>query len=83
MRNRLQSRSNKSCLQRDYPRLVTLLLPGIILLGMFTLYPIVKMFIMSFFNWRIGYQQTSDFVGLRNYIAVFSDPTAEIGRAHV
>lgn len=78
MRNHLQSRPNKSCLQRDYPRLVILLLPGIILLGMFTLYPIIKMFIMSFFNWRIGYQQTSDFVGLRNYIAVFSDPTAGI-----
>ncbi len=62
--------------RQDVVRLLTLLLPGLILLGMFTFYPILKMFIMSFFNWRIGYQQTSDFVGLQNYLAVFSDPVA-------
>ena len=72
------SRSRKHSIRRDNLRLATLLLPGIVLLGMFTLYPIVKMFIMSFFNWKIGYQQTSEFVGLQNYISVFSDPTAGI-----
>lgn len=60
----------------DGLRLLALLLPGIALLGMFTLYPIVKMFVMSFFDWKIGYQQVSAFVGLRNYILVFTDPVA-------
>ena len=72
------SRSGKRGIRRDNLRLAALLLPGIVLLGMFTFYPIVKMFIMSFFNWKIGYQQVSGFVGLQNYISVFNDPIAGI-----
>ncbi len=53
-----------------------LLLPGVAVLAMFTFYPIIKMFIMSFFNWKIGLDQVSQFVGLQNYIAVFTDPIA-------
>jgi multiple sugar transport system permease protein len=57
-------------------RLLALLLPGVAVLAMFTFYPIIKMFIMSFFNWKIGLDQISEFVGLKNYIAVFTDPIA-------
>lgn len=52
------------------------LLPGLITLTLFTFYPIIKMFIMSFFDWKIGFQQQSSFVGLANYQAVLSDPIA-------
>jgi len=34
------------------------------------------MTVMSFFNWKIGFSQTSEFVGLKNYIDVFTDPIA-------
>ena len=56
--------------------LLALLAPGVIMLAMFTLYPIIKMFIMSFFDWKIGFSQTSQFIGLENYITVLKDPIA-------
>lgn len=59
-------------------RIAVLLLPGVAMLSAFTLYPILKMFIMSFFDWRIGFGQTSRFVAMRNYADVFSDPTARL-----
>jgi len=62
--------------KKDNIRMLALLLPGLAVIGMFTFYPIIKMFTMSFFNWNIGYNQTSSFVGLENYTAVFSDATA-------
>jgi multiple sugar transport system permease protein len=74
--------TRKRAVRRDNLRLAALLLPGILLLSLFTLYPIVKMFVMSFFDWKIGYQQVSEFTGLSNYIAVFSDPFAGIALAN-
>lgn len=56
--------------------LLLLLIPGLVVLGMFTLYPIIKMILMSFTDWKIGYKQVSSFVGIKNYIDVFSDPIA-------
>ncbi len=67
----------KSLIHGDKLRVMTLLLPGLIMLGMFTFYPIIKMFIMSFFDWKIGFNQQSEFVGLANYIAVFTDKYAK------
>jgi multiple sugar transport system permease protein len=64
--------------KKDNIRMLVLLIPGLAIIGMFTFYPIVKMFTMSFFDWHIGYNQTSSFVGLENYQAVFSDQTAGI-----
>jgi multiple sugar transport system permease protein len=64
--------------KRDNIRVLALLLPGFIVIATFTFYPIIKMFIMSFFDWKIGYQQVSTFAGLENYKQVFSDPTAGI-----
>lgn len=46
------------------------------MLSLFTFYPIAKMFIMSFFDWKIGFHQVSEFIGLKNYQTVISDPIA-------
>ncbi|NLB85316.1 MAG: sugar ABC transporter permease, partial [Acholeplasmataceae bacterium] len=59
-------------------RILVMFLPGIIFVMLFTLYPILKTMIMSFFDWKIGYQQVSTYVGIDNYISVFSDPIAKI-----
>ncbi len=64
--------------RKDNVRMLALLLPGLIVVALFTFYPIIKMFIMSFFDWKVGYNQVSEFVGLKNYSDVFSDPTAGI-----
>ncbi len=62
--------------KRQDPRLLILLFPGILMMGLFTFYPIIKMFIMSFFDWKIGFNQQSLFVGFQNYRDVFADPIA-------
>lgn len=51
-----------------------LLLPGLLIFGMFTIYPILKLFVMSFYDWHIGAKQVSPFVGLKNYMDVLGDP---------
>lgn len=56
--------------------MLLLLLPGVAVMAMFTFYPIIKMFLMSFFDWKIGFNQVSQFIGFENYIAVFTDPIA-------
>lgn len=71
-------RAKKYFRNKDNARVLLLLMPGIIVIGMFTFYPIVKMFVMSFFDWKIGYNQVSDFVGIKNYIDVFLDPLSRI-----
>lgn len=68
----------KYFIKRDNTRMLLLLAPGLVFMGMFTFYPIIKMFIMSFFDWKIGYNQVSLFVGIKNYLEVFSDPIARI-----
>jgi len=75
MKERVESKSLKLINETNW-RMLVLFIPGLFFISMFTFYPIIKMLIMSFFNWRIGYQQTSSFVGLANYISVFSDPIA-------
>jgi multiple sugar transport system permease protein len=50
-----------------------LLLPGLIVLAMFTLYPIIKLFIMSFFEWDFGSILNQKFIGLENYKEVLQD----------
>lgn len=51
-----------------------LLLPGILIFGVFTLYPIAKLFVMSFFKWDFGSILEQEFIGLENYKDVFQDP---------
>jgi multiple sugar transport system permease protein len=55
-------------------QIFSLLLPGLLVFCVFTIYPIIKLFIASFFNWQIGWNQHSVFVGVQNYIKVFQDP---------
>lgn len=50
-----------------------LLLPGLAVFGLFTVYPILKLLVISFFDWKIGINQISPFIGLDNYIRVFKD----------
>lgn len=50
-----------------------LLFPGLIIFGLFTIYPIIKLFVMSFFDWKIGLNQTSQFIGFGNYVRVIED----------
>jgi multiple sugar transport system permease protein len=71
-------RTSKYFKKKDNIRVLLLLVPGVVVIGMFTFYPIIKMFIMSFFDWKIGYNQVSLFVGIKNYLAVFSDPIARM-----
>jgi multiple sugar transport system permease protein len=51
----------------------SLLLPGLLMFSVFTLYPIVKLFIMSFFRWNFGSMLNQSFSGMMNYKAVLGD----------
>ena len=52
-----------------------LLIPGIAVFALFTVYPIVKLFVMSFMRWDLGSVFQRSFAGLENYKAVLSDET--------
>jgi len=54
-------------------QIVSLLLPGLLIFLLFTVYPIIKLFIMSFFQWDFGSMLQHSFIGLRNYQEVLSD----------
>lgn len=54
-------------------QIALLLLPGLLVFGMFTLYPIVKLFIMSFFKWDMGNILSQQFIGFENYKEVMGD----------
>jgi len=73
----LQSKKNKLVNRFDW-RILVIFIPGLIFVSMFVFYPMIKMIVMSFFDWKIGYQQISPYVGLGNYIKVLNDPTAKI-----
>lgn len=55
-----------------------LLLPGILIFGFFTLYPIAKLFIMSFTKWDFGSMLSQQFIGLANYEEVLKDSYFQI-----
>lgn len=54
-------------------QIALLLLPGVMVFGVFTLYPIAKLFVMSFFEWDFGSILEQRFIGIENYKDVFSD----------
>lgn len=64
----METKSLKNKLQ-----IFILLLPGIIIFAMFTIYPIVKLFLMSFVQWDFGSVARQNFIGLDNYKEVLSD----------
>lgn len=51
-----------------------LLAPGLLIFCCFTIYPIVKLFLMSFTDWTLSSMVSQNFTGLSNYEEVFSDP---------
>lgn len=58
-----------------------LLLPGILLFAVFTIYPIAKLLSMSFFQGGYG-AADGGFAGLQNYAEVLADPTFRIAFAN-
>lgn len=59
-----------------------LLLPGLVVFALFTIYPIIKLFYMSFLQWDLGSMFSQEFIGLQNYIDVLSDETFQIAFAN-
>ena len=59
--------------RRNRIQLGALLLPGIAVFAIFTIYPIVKLFIMSFLEWDRANMFEHGFAGLANYKAVLTD----------
>ena len=55
-------------------QIVTLLIPGLLIFGLFTIYPIVKLFVISFFQWDFSSILNQSFLGFDNYKAVFREP---------
>ena len=51
-----------------------LLLPGLLIFCIFTVYPIIRLFWMSFFKWDFGSFLNQEFIGLSNYRSVLTDP---------
>lgn len=50
-----------------------LLAPALILFSVFMFYPLLYTFYLSFFDWNMT-RPTKEFVGLDNYISIFTDP---------
>ena len=48
------------------------LLPSLIMLSVFLFYPVINSIIMSLTNWS-GFTMKFDFIGLRNYVRIFTD----------
>ena len=61
--------------RRDKIQFTALLLPGIIVFALFTVYPIIKLLIMSFMEWDLSSMFNKSFAGLANYKEVLSDKT--------
>jgi len=49
------------------------LAPGFILFVALIIYPMIRAFQMSFYDWRIVAGATSDFIGWQNYVTAFHD----------
>ncbi|MDD6715970.1 MAG: sugar ABC transporter permease [Firmicutes bacterium] len=51
-----------------------LLVPGLLIFCIFTVYPIIRLFWMSFFKWDFGSFLNQEFIGFSNYQSVLTDP---------
>jgi multiple sugar transport system permease protein len=63
----------KTGLWKTKIQILSLLIPGLLIFCLFTLYPIVKLFVMSFFKWNFGSMFGQLFSGLLNYKTVLGD----------
>lgn len=57
-----------------------LLLPFLLIYSIFTVFPVVQGFVVSFFDWKILGEKT--YIGLSNYISVFNDPVFYRSMSH-
>ena len=48
------------------------LVPGLLFLGVFLIYPVINSVVMSFTNWN-GFNNDFSFIGLDNYINLFTN----------
>ena len=67
---------------RNKTQVGLLLLPGVAMFAIFTIYPIIKLFMMSFLQWDFGSMLSHKFIGLENYKAVLGDETFRIAFAN-
>ena len=51
-----------------------LLVPAVVMYGLFVVYPVYRQFEISFFNWHIFPGAANPFVGFSNYAQIFHDP---------
>lgn len=59
-------------------QILLLLMPGLVVFGIFTVYPIIRLFWMSFFKWDFGSFLDQEFIGFENYRTVLSDENFRI-----
>lgn len=59
-------------------QILLLLLPGLLVFGIFTVYPIIRLFWMSFFKWDFGSFLDQEFIALENYRSVLADENFRI-----
>ena len=64
----MKTQSNKNKIQ-----IFLLLLPGLAVFCFFTVYPIIKLFLMSFSKWDFTSMRQQEFIGLQNYREVLAD----------
>lgn len=68
------SRAPRQSRLRRYAPVYLLILPGYALFLVWTMYPLLDAFAMSFFDWNPNPSATSTFIGLANYTRAFKDP---------
>jgi multiple sugar transport system permease protein len=67
-------RSARGHRMRRYATPYLLLVPALVIYGVFTIYPIYRQFDISFYNWHIFPGASNPFMGWGNYTAIFHDP---------
>jgi len=70
----VSGRSRRSLRARRIATPYLLLVPALVIYGVFTIYPIYRQFDISFYNWHIFPGVSDPFVGWSNYTAIFHDP---------
>ena len=63
---------------QQLPTVFIFLLPGIFLFLVFNIYPLLKAFQISFYDWSIVPNKPSEYVGLENYVQALKDPIARL-----
>ncbi|MGB8195811.1 MAG: sugar ABC transporter permease [Acidimicrobiales bacterium] len=67
-------RSSRSHRLQRFATPYLLLVPALVIYGVFTIYPIYRQFDISFYNWHIFPGASNPFMGWSNYTAIFHDP---------